>query len=1030
MANASSVTLARAPAAGAGLEWVLADLLPAACGPSPDAHAAGGSDGVTEGTSAFTVGSAAFGPADIGRLITIVGRGSYAVRAVVSATSVTLSGRPPVGSALPWVLSTIVASNDVPAAPESAIGGADGVSSGTATFTAASGSFGADDVGRLLSVAGKGSYAVTAVTGPATITLSGTPAAATGSTWVLGTLRPGDALPGTSTAERGGSDGATDGSTVFTAATGAFAAADVGKWVSVAGRGTFRITAIGSATAVTLSGAPGKGTNLLWVLATLAPDPTLPDEPDAGRGGTDGVTDGTTTFTAKSGSFSVADAGLLLSVAGQGSYRIAAVTDPSTVTLSRAAPAGTKLVWARAGIAYSWDPARDGTEVKLGACPVAPFANLVDETYLRMQHDRARFVYLSANVESDMAAFKDVFDRISWATELMDQRVGSPQELAPFVALYTSLDAMRTSLTTHLDYFGHGPRWVPKASFEFYKSQVAGAIADLAKAEQDCASYRQAFVAQLQNQSDLQDLAAQSLFAATELTKTISDTNIAILALITTLVDQDAAVAAANTTLRSTLQAWEDLTTKTFGGLTAEQFFDALSQLAFLPEDPFSTTEKMFKSFALGGSQVGKVASGLSHEATVTGDDGTPMSLTYVLNGVKTLDEGVSGLQEGLHNAPGGMLQADDPNMQMLLAQQQSLDQFCQRLYSTSAKAHDAHVQMEAYIEAVGARNATILRYNADLVVLRQAQASQKAAQRLHETAQNALTAGTTLGLAEAAHLIDSYLDRAREDCIRILYLTSRAYSLWSLKPDDTFHAALQLDTAWDFDSKLAETVNGQIVTGWTKDVEAGWSANGSPSYPPESFRRTGMRWELTPNTHPRLFAAIKKSGVGTVTLPPAHRLVPTGPFQHMAKVRLRVVRCWLNGVTSTDGLCCVRLTQHGDETFVAADDTAVQLTHDPVPIEFWYRCSDQSAVGQWQCVQNGDAPTSDGRTTVDGVLVDPNAMATNPYVAIGPFASWRIELLDVTEAASSGKGPTIDRTGLARITFEFFAFFDSFGMH
>lgn len=63
------------------------------------------------------------------------------------------------------------------------------------------------------------------------------------------------------------------------------------------------------------------------------------------RKGTDGVTNGTTTFVAASGAFTSADVGKAIYITSRGLYTIASVTNATTVVLSGSPTAGTGLAW-------------------------------------------------------------------------------------------------------------------------------------------------------------------------------------------------------------------------------------------------------------------------------------------------------------------------------------------------------------------------------------------------------------------------------------------------------------------------------------------------------------------------------------------------------------------------------------------------------------------------------------------------------------------------------------------------------------
>jgi hypothetical protein len=63
---------------------------------------------------------------------------------------------------------------------------------------------------------------------------------------------------------RSGADGVTNGTTTFTAATGAFTAGDEGKLVSIVGKGYYRVVTFTNSTTVVLDGSPSVGTALTW----------------------------------------------------------------------------------------------------------------------------------------------------------------------------------------------------------------------------------------------------------------------------------------------------------------------------------------------------------------------------------------------------------------------------------------------------------------------------------------------------------------------------------------------------------------------------------------------------------------------------------------------------------------------------------------------------------------------------------------------------------------------------------------------
>ena len=69
------------------------------------------------------------------------------------------------------------------------------------------------------------------------------------------------------TVGRSGSDGVTNGTTTFVAASGAFVAGDVGALIEISTKGLFRIVTVTNGTTVVLNGSPTAGTTLTWKMA-------------------------------------------------------------------------------------------------------------------------------------------------------------------------------------------------------------------------------------------------------------------------------------------------------------------------------------------------------------------------------------------------------------------------------------------------------------------------------------------------------------------------------------------------------------------------------------------------------------------------------------------------------------------------------------------------------------------------------------------------------------------------------------------
>jgi len=138
--------------------------------------------------------------------------------------------------------------------------GTDGVGVGTTTFTSAAGTFAAGDVGSYIAIQGAGTYRITAQASATSVTLDGSVPSGTGYAYSGGAS--------VDTVSQVNHDGVANGSTTFTSVAGSFVAGMVGKSITITGKGTYTISAVGSGTSITLSGSPSAGTTLEYVIGS------------------------------------------------------------------------------------------------------------------------------------------------------------------------------------------------------------------------------------------------------------------------------------------------------------------------------------------------------------------------------------------------------------------------------------------------------------------------------------------------------------------------------------------------------------------------------------------------------------------------------------------------------------------------------------------------------------------------------------------------------------------------------------------
>ena len=178
-------------------------------------------------------------------------------------------------------------------------------------------------------------------------------------------------------------------------------------------------------------------------------------------------------------------------------------------------------------------------------------------------------------------------------------------------------------------------------------------------------------------------------------------------------------------------------------------------------------------------------------------------------------------------------------------------------------------------------------------------------------------------------------------------------------------------------------------------------------------MEKVGAKIELHEHTD-EVFESLRKNRITDVMLPPSVREAPIAPFNDMSHVRLRVARCWLKGATSTNGLVRLELTHTGVDTFITPDDRSVEVTHDPLQIDFWYWAD---RVGELAALETRPGIDTSHSQPKDGNLNDPEHHEN--YASVGPFAKWTIRVLDNEKV--------VDLSKVEAIAFEFFVYYRPF---
>jgi hypothetical protein len=656
-------------------------------------------------------------------------------------------------------------------------------------------------------------------------------------------------------------------------------------------------------------------------------------------------------------------------------------------------------------------------------------------SYLRMQRDRARFLFIEAgtgtredpdrrDLDDDEKArqlsIKEAKNRIDWANAIIDARTANNEtEANALTPLARSLGEMEESVQQGRNAFGKEHSWTPNVRFNVYKKRLSSAIAHLKDAETKVKDYRTQLLQLRINDARRATLAEAAASAIEEYkTERVHARNI-IFEAKSEIERGEAPIIAARNKLLGAYKAWSEEAKRNanWGGLALEKLLDVVFQIGFIPEAPLKTGMSLAKSASLLGASAAKGALG-SLNPTITGDDGQPVQLNYALNQVNAMASSIEDdLAVAVSQLPSGDLKTTDTRI--LLTTKATLKKLLNRFYNTSNEAHNAAGAMNALIDAVDARNGAILKMNAALAAYRQAEAQMNSATKLVKSASQKRAADNLIGLHELVDLVDGYHNEAKERCLRNLYCLSRAYYLWELPEEYTFFDEFKISGAWDFDSIVADRILGKEIDKWEKAIDAGWSETGVPTpvKKTENLKQNGITIVVSEKPadgvleRPEVFRWLRDKRAADVTLPPSTRYAPVAPFNNMCHVRLRVARCWLMGATSTNGLVRLELTHSGTETFVTPDNRAVEVTHDPLRIHFWYWADKE---GKLEALATRPGKGQAQGQPKDGNLNDPDHSPT--YAAIGPFAKWTIKVLDDEK--------TVNLSNVQNIVFEFFVYY------
>ena len=646
-----------------------------------------------------------------------------------------------------------------------------------------------------------------------------------------------------------------------------------------------------------------------------------------------------------------------------------------------------------------------GKSTVMANCEVAAF--LGDNVpypmtgYLQMLLERVRddLLLVGAGTPSD-----DLKDRMAWLGDLLDAYSPTdPREI-------DRLDALRGGAhllgdrpgKRRLDYFGHTATFAPLGPMSFHESNFDTAVSTLSALQ---AAYGDALAQLSEHGSRSGQLikAAAGFSAQAESASQAADTvqtDLAVLA--ARIVKDEAEVTDAKADVDVDAAALKDAVTAATG-LSVADFFQAIGQFAFFGESPPQQAAMVI-------SQLGTLA----NDATkCLGADGQHYNTTLVLAQIASVTDLDAAWTEFRTNGMIGGIRLADPGAKLLIGKQSQLDSLCDKLWNFD-EAHALKTGFERYLAAMQQRNADILSYNEGVSAWQQYSVDAAHATAAAQVATDEAAGVQYPGLLTTAAQLGHMVDRAKDDCISELYLASRAYWFWSLKPGDELAKVLSdfsLGQPLALDAVMLNAAKSSIYEATATEIERRLS--NPTSWLPDQDNHTarGIIVSLTETTHPKVLDALRTTGIARVWLPPArHAGDDTNAFDGLANVRCARVRAWVVGAKTSNDLLRVDLTHGGHEIIIEPDDTPFVVTHARVRVPFQYDLT--------KTIGTEEAIVMDARLTPDPTMKA--AEPADPGTAlIGPFAHWTIDLTEYNH--------DLDRSAISEVQLEFFCWTDTF---
>ncbi|KAH7881755.1 hypothetical protein F5I97DRAFT_2076544 [Phlebopus sp. FC_14] len=547
------------------------------------------------------------------------------------------------------------------------------------------------------------------------------------------------------------------------------------------------------------------------------------------------------------------------------------------------------------------------------------------------------------------------------------------------------------------DYNGYTPRWVPRASYDFYKNVLDDALEDLQSFETAYIQYHTA----LAKQEDLND---EVKLAYSNTSRMVSRLNEDIEDIWSTLQDLNRKISAkaaivlkAQKELKAAYEAEKARIEGAFG-LGIPQIINAFTSIAMAPHKAM-----------IGAEVTNLVYQGFNSVPTT---DGGTVTKEYLASEIKQSEATISNIKLELKEKLDGTYELDDPFGKRLIVEEErmlaQLDKFSEKALGGVKDADtrkDLKTKFDAYIKAVTDRNDSIFQYNVNVGLLVKKTEDKKKYEHEEKKLENRQITNTDPDLPAITAYIDGIYQASRTRVMKLLNILLRSLYFRMLRSHDVLAFAFDNSGDLSVDSvplSLTSTVlraaRGKIQQQFSDEVEE-WGSEPTP-FPSNFDTDEGKRYHLDRFSREQLISGHSV----TLKIPPVLQYTKdAGDFKDCCNVRVYRVRFGFPGLKTASGIqdevrVHITLTHGGNETIVNRSNEGIHFDHNPVSAPYSFRMRGDKVTS---VMDNGNIGEADINNT-----------ATS-YAAPGPFAEWTVDL-DGTEFEK------LDFSGVTEAFFDF----------